>query len=147
MPMSCGRDERLVQYLACLTMHEYRRAEEAPAQIAHQNGQEEMALAPAHSVYPASLCWLRSSPICSSSSETRRPIAASKILRMIHVITAAKIQVATMATTWKPRVLASPNNKPLRPPAFTAVEANSPVASAPQVPPTPCTPTTSNESS
>ena len=69
-----------------VTIHECWRADEPPAQAAHQAGQEERAHAPAHSVYPASLCWVRSSPICSSSLETRRPIAASKILRMIHVI-------------------------------------------------------------
>src|SRR6266581_5852452 len=147
MPLCRGRDDLLVQRLACRTVYKYWRADEPPAQAAHQTGQEEIAQAPAHSVYPASLCWVRSSPICSSSLETRRPIVASKILRIIHVATAAKSQVATTATTCRPRVLASPNNKPLRPLAFTAVEANNPVAHAPQVPPTPCTPTTSKESS
>lgn len=42
-----------------------------------------------YAAYPASLCWLKSSPICSSSSVTRKPIVASNTLRMIQESTPA----------------------------------------------------------
>ena len=97
-------------------------------------------------VYPASLCWLRSSPICSSSSETAQPQSRVEPLEEEEGHDRWNTHVATMAMILMPRVPTSPNSS--HPPSgIDGFGGKDPVASAPQVPPTPWTPTTSRESS
>ena len=98
-------------------------------------------------VYAASPCWVASSPSRSSSSWTRRPIVRSSTKRMPSVTTSVYPPATRSPTACFQRSDGSPARSPSAPAGFSAFRENTPTSSAPSMPPTPCTPQASSESS
>src|SRR5690606_3795517 len=98
--------------------------------------------------YAISPCSAISRPIDSLSLLALTPISMSTILNKIHVITALKTIVAAVATTCIQSWFQSPYSAPCAPPSPVIVcVAKTPIRIDPIIPPTPCTPKASNESS
>src|SRR5512142_138176 len=108
---------------------------------------EEVHLRPPYSWYAVSRCWLASRPSTSSCSGTRSPTKRSMTFRITNVMTAEYETDARTAMACVPSCARLPYAAPSAPAEFTATVAKIPVASAPHIPPTPCTPNTSSASS
>src|ERR1019366_8602166 len=100
-------------------------------------------------MYPSSPCMLKSNPATSCDSVTRKPIRASQIFSTINVPTIASTQAMAHPIAWFQIWAGWRSTRPKGPrkPWFTSLVANTPVRSAPRVPPQPCTPKASSESS
>src|SRR5260370_14177919 len=92
-----------------------------------------------------------SSPSISCSSGTRTPTIRSVILRRTIVPTRAIPHAIKTPTSWLPTWLQCPSSPPTALPepkiGLITCCANTPVSSAPIVPPAPCTPKASSASS
>src|SRR5215217_8276176 len=102
------------------------------------------------SAYPVSECWVRSSPVSSSSSDTRMPPGRTLLSTntMPNVTANDHKSVASTASTCSPnRPNPPPRNTPSAPAGLIVASAKKPSRSDPAKPPTRWTPTTSSESS
>src|SRR6266849_1504261 len=92
-----------------------------------------------------------SNPSTSCSSGTRRPVSKSTILSSTIVPTSANAHAISTPTNWLPTWPQWPSSPPTAFPApkmgLITCCANTPVSSAPIVPPAPCTPKASSASS
>src|ERR1043166_939784 len=108
------------------------------------------SLRQASKLYPSSPCMLRSRPSISCCVSTRTPAAASHTLRITQVPASASPAAIAQPASWWSTCMGLPSAQPIGLPdqtSLTSLVANTPVRIAPSVPPAPCTPKASSESS